>query len=136
MAENNKERTKHANTVIKNHVVWSMGAGFIPVPIVDFFAVGAIQLDMVRQLARVYDIDFKEQQGKAVISALSGTSVAQMGARAVKFIPGVGSLLGGVTLAVLSGASTFAVGESFKRHFDTGGHLPGFRFEATEEDLR
>ena len=49
------ERTKHADTIIRNHIVWSMGAGMIPIPIADFFAVSAIQLDMVRQLCKLYD---------------------------------------------------------------------------------
>ena len=54
----NKEiRTKHADTIIRNHVIWSMGAGLIPVLIADIFAVSALQLDMIRQLCKVYDID-------------------------------------------------------------------------------
>ena len=60
-----------ANSVIRNHLVWAMGAGFIPVPVADFFAVGAIQLDMVRQLCRVYDLEFKESEGKAIITSLT-----------------------------------------------------------------
>ena len=121
-----ENKIKHANTIIKNHMVWSMGAGFIPVPFVDLVAVTAIQLDMIRQLSRVYDVDFKETSGKAIITSLSGTSIARMGSRAVKFIPGVGSILGGVTLAVLSGASTYAIGEVFKAHFDKGGTFLDF----------
>ena len=50
MSENQEIRTSNANSVIKNHMIWSMGAGFIPVPIADLFAVSAIQLDMIRQL--------------------------------------------------------------------------------------
>ena len=95
-------------------------------PIADFFAVGAIQLDMIRQLCKVYDIDFKETEGKAVITALTGSGLARLGARAVKFIPVVGTMIGGVTLAVLSGASTYAIGEVFKKHFDTGGTFLDF----------
>lgn len=117
---------KHANSIIKNHMVWSMGAGFIPVPWVDLVAVTAVQLDMIRQLSRVYDVDFKETSGKAIITSLSGASVARMGTRAVKFIPGVGTILGGVTLAILSGASTYAIGEVFKLHFDKGGTFLDF----------
>ena len=127
MSENaNEARTAHCNSVIKNHMIWSMGAGFIPVPIADFFAVSAIQLDMIRQLAKIYEIDFKETEGKAIISALTGSGLARLGARAVKFIPGVGSILGGVTLAVLSGGSTYALGEVFKKHFETGGTFLDF----------
>lgn len=124
--KSDKSRTAHANSVIKNHMIWSMGAGFIPVPIADFFAVGAIQLDMIRQLCKVYDVDFKETEGKAVITALTGSGLARLGARAVKFIPVIGTAIGGVTLAVLSGASTYAIGEVFKTHFETGGTFLDF----------
>jgi len=124
--EEKARKSVKANGIIKNHMIWSMGAGFIPVPVVDFFAVSAIQLDMIRQLCGVYEIDFKETQGKAFITALTGGMVAQIGARAVKFVPGIGSVLGGVTLAVLSGASTYALGEVFKTHFETGGTFLDF----------
>lgn len=119
-------KTEISNSIIQNHMVWSMGAGFIPIPIVDLFAVSAIQLDMIRQMCKVYDIDFKGTEGKAIITALTGSSLARIGARAVKFIPGVGSILGGVTMAVLSGGSTYALGEVFKKHFETGGTFLDF----------
>lgn len=119
-------RGDSADSIIKNHMIWSMGAGFIPVPIADLFAVSAIQLDMIRQLCKLYEVDFKQTEGKAVITALTGSGLARLGARAVKFIPGVGSILGGVTMAVLSGASSYALGEVFKKHFETGGTFLDF----------
>lgn len=122
-------KTAHADTIIRNHMIWSMGAGFIPVPVADFFAVSAVQLDMIRQLSNVYGVDFKQTQGKAVITALTGSSLARLGARAIKLIPGVGSVLGGVSLAILSGASTYALGEVFKSHFETGGTILDFDVE-------
>ena len=45
---------------------------------------------------------------------------------AVKLIPGIGTIIGGVTMAILSGASSFAVGEVFKKHFETGGTILDF----------
>jgi len=121
------ERTKHADTIIRNHIVWSMGAGMIPIPIADFFAVSAIQLDMVRQLCKLYDLDFKENEMKAIVTALTTSGFAKAGARmAIKLIPGIGSVVGGVTMAILSGASSFAVGEVFKKHFETGGTILDF----------
>ena len=67
-------RGESASSIIKNHMIWSMGAGFIPVPIADLFAVSAIQLDMIRQLCKVYDIDFKQTEGKAMITAAGRSS--------------------------------------------------------------
>ena len=121
------EREKHADTIIKNHIIWSMGAGLIPVPIVDFFAVSGIQLDMIRQLCKLYEQNFEESQGKAIITSLTGSGLARMGAKAmIKFIPGIGSVIGGVTMSVLSGASSYALGEVFKKHFETGGTFLDF----------
>ena len=121
------EKRESTDKVIRNHIVWSMGAGLIPVPIADFFAVSAIQLDMVRQMCKIYDVDFKETEGKAVISSLTGSGLARLGARAaIKFIPGIGTMIGGMTMAALSGASTYALGEVFRKHFETGGTFLDF----------
>lgn len=115
-----------SHSIIKNHMIWSMGAGLVPVPIVDFFAVGAIQLDMIRQLSKIYEIDFKETEGKALITAFTGSGLARLGAGAIKFIPGVGQLLGSLTMSALSGATTYALGEVFNKHFETGGTFLDF----------
>ncbi len=120
------EKKIRADAMIKNHMVWSMSAGFIPVPIADMLAVTAIQMDMVRSLSRIYDVEFKESQGKALITSLAGSGVARLSANAVKFFPGIGTLVGGLTMAALSGASTYAVGEVFKKHFQTGGTFLDF----------
>jgi len=121
------EKAKHADTVIRNHVLLSMGAGLIPVLLADIFAVSAMQLDMIRQLCRVYDRDFTESQGKAIVSALTTSTLSRAGARSlVKLIPGVGTVVGGVTVSIFAGASTYALGEVFKKHFESGGTILDF----------
>lgn len=123
----NQERSKHAESVIRNHILFSMGAGVIPFPVVDIFAVSAAQLDMIRQLCRVYDVDFAETKGKAIVSSLTTATLARMGAGSlVKMIPLFGTYLGGVTNAVMAGASTYALGNVFKIHFETGGTILDF----------
>ncbi|HHH53340.1 MAG TPA: DUF697 domain-containing protein [Bacteroidetes bacterium] len=122
MEEIKEIKNNSCELVIKNHMIWSMGAGFIPIPLLDFAAVSYIQLDMIKQLAKIHEVDFKESEGKAIITSLTSAGLAKAGAaRAVKFIPVIGSYLGGVATAVLSGASTYAIGQAFKRHFETGG---------------
>ena len=118
---------KRGDRTIRNHVMWSMGAGFIPFPVADFLAVAAVQLDMIRTLSNVYNVDFKETEGKALISSITGSGLSRVGANAlVKMIPGVGSLIGGVSMSVLSGASTYGLGQVFKKHFETGGTFLDF----------
>ena len=124
------QKAKHAETVIRNHVLFSMGAGVIPVPIVDILAVGAMQLDMIRQLCKVYDVDFAETQGKAIVSSLTMATLARLGAGSLaKMIPVIGSLLGGVTNAAMAGASTYALGQVFRVHFENGGTVLDFDVE-------
>jgi uncharacterized protein (DUF697 family) len=121
------ERNKHADTIIRNHVVWAMGAGFIPVLIADIFAVSALQLDMIRQLCKAYDVDFQQTQGKAIVTSLTSSTLARVSAGSlVKLVPGLGSILGGVTISVFAGASTYALGEVFKKHFESGGTILDF----------
>jgi len=127
MTEQDNERSKHAETIIRNHVLWSMGAGLIPVVVADVFAVSALQLDMIRQLARVYNIDFSETQGKAIVTSLTSATIARITAGSVaKLIPVVGSVVGGISNSIFAGASTYALGEVFKKHFDSGGTFLDF----------
>ena len=41
-------------------------------------------------------------------------------------IPGLGSIIGGITVSVFAGASTYALGEVFKKHFSSGGTILDF----------
>ncbi len=127
MSNNESERAKHVDTIIRNHVIWSMGAGLIPVLIADIFAVSALQLDMIRQMCKVYDVDFSETQGKAIVTSLTSSTLARVTAGSlVKMLPVVGPIIGGVTVSVFAGASTYALGQVFKRHFESGGTILDF----------
>ena len=121
--------SNQSEEIIKSHVIWAIGGGLIPLPIVDFVAVTSIQLDMVRQLCDLHDVNYEKQAGKSLVSALAGTSLASIGASFVKAIPGIGSLLGGVSMSLMSGASTYALGTVFQTHFSRGGNLDNLSVE-------
>lgn len=112
-----------AEKAIKNHALYAAGGGLIPIPVLDFVAVTGIQIDLVQNLCDVYNINFYRNQGKSVISALVGTSLASIGSSLIKAIPGVGSLLGGFSMSILSGATTYAIGQVFATHFERGGTM-------------
>jgi uncharacterized protein (DUF697 family) len=116
-------REAQAAAVVNRHVLWSLGAGLIPVPLADIAAVTAIQMDALQQLAKVYEVDFSADQGKRFVASLTGSAIARTGASLVKAIPGVGTVLGGVSMSALSGASTYAVCQVAIRHFRTGGTI-------------
>ena len=122
-----------AQSIVKSHVMYSLGAGLVPIPLLDIAAVSAVQLDMLKQLAKLYGKDFKESAGKGWISAIAGSTMARMGASLVKTIPGIGSILGGVTMSALSGASTFSIGQVFIWHFGGGGDFMNINFDKARE---
>ena len=117
-----REQLKHADTVIRNHVMWSAASGAIPIALADVAAVSAVQVDMIRQLCNVFDTDFSATKGKALVSSVTTAALARVGvASVVKMVPIAGTLVGSVTGSVLAGASSFALGQAFKTHLSQGG---------------
>ncbi len=122
-----------ADKIIKKHVIWALGGGLIPVPLLDFAAVTAIQIDMLSQLTRLYGVDYDAATGKSFVAALTGTTFAKIGSSLLKIVPGIGSVLGGVSMSILSGASTYAVGRVAVEHFESGGNLFDVNWDAAKK---
>ena len=116
-------KEQQANKIVRQHVLWSLGGGLVPVPMLDIAAVTAIQIDMLKQLTSLYGIDYSKSRGKAFASALTGSTFARIGASVVKAIPGIGTVIGGLSMSVLSGASTYAIGQVAISHFEASGNL-------------
>jgi uncharacterized protein (DUF697 family) len=114
-------RHEQGESIIRSHTLWAMGAGLMPVPLLDVAAVTAVQMDLVRSLAKLHGIDVTVASGKAFVSALAGGTLARLGASLVKSVPGVGTVVGGASMSILSAASTFAIGHVLLKHFETGG---------------
>jgi len=127
--EINQNKRAKADKIVQNSVLWTIGAGFIPIPIADMVAVTAIQVDMIKKIGEVYEMKASEASLKSWISTLSGSVISRFGADAIKFIPGIGSVIGGISVAVLSGASTYAVGQVFIEHFESGGDFTNFEVD-------
>ncbi len=115
------ERGETANKLVDRFALWSGVAGLIPIPVVDVLAVGGLQIQMLRRLSQIYDVQFSENRGKALIAALAGTMIpatSGMGAAsAMKAIPVVNILAAGFVMPVLSAGATFAIGKAFIQHF-------------------
>ncbi len=118
-----KEKQTKSSEIIRNHVGFSLGAALVPFPGADLLAVSAVQLNMLRQLAKLYNVAFYDSLGKNILSAIVGGSVARLGASLVKAIPGIGTLIGEISMPVLSGASTWALGRTVANHIENGGTM-------------
>lgn len=120
-------KTEKANQIIRNHAWFATVPGFVPVFILDTIGITAVQLDMIRQLCTLYERDFNAEKGKSIAVALSSTLTGRLPGyalrRGLKAIPGIGWILGGLTLSALASASTYATGAVFREHFRKGGSL-------------
>ncbi len=124
------ERLVRARSLTKNYILVSAGIGLVPLPLADLAGVMALQVKLVHGLAKVYEVPFKENVTKSLLaSLLSGASsvIGVMGlASLAKTIPVLGTLAGGGGVAVTAASVTFATGEVFTRHFESGGTLLDF----------
>nr|WP_294549496.1 DUF697 domain-containing protein [uncultured Rhodopila sp.] len=127
-------RSLAADSVIKDYVLAAVATSVLPLPLVDVAAVFAIQLRMIQKLAQLNGKPFSEQAVRGTVTSLAG-GVLGYGAGTVvalsiaKFVPGIGAALGIASLPVVVGATTFAIGRVYQKHFD--GNTPVF-FDLSE----
>ena len=121
--EDPAKRRSKADAVIKEHMLWSIGAGLVPIPLFDIAAVSALQIGMLKQLSKLYGIDHDKESGKIFVTALTGTGLAKIGASLFKALPGIGTLIGGLSMSAFSGASTYALGQVAVTTLETKGNL-------------
>jgi uncharacterized protein (DUF697 family) len=123
-------REESAAKLVNRFAVWSGVAGLIPLPVIDVAAVAGLQIQMLRRLSQIYDVEFSENRGKALIAGLAGSMIpATSGlgaASALKAVPILGILAAGFVMPVLSAGATYAIGKAFVQHFESGGTLLDF----------
>ena len=81
---------------------------------------------MIRDIANVYGVDFKEKPVRSIITTLVGDLGAIGVMSGVKAIPVLGSFIGGFTTSLTGAAATYGLGKVFTQHFDQGGTLLNF----------
>ncbi len=136
------EKAKH---IVQRYIYWSMGAGLIPVPFVDLAAVFGIQVKMLYDLSKEYELAFSKSRVKSLVSSLVGGAVPTAAGGALstlafgslaKTLPYIGTMVGVVTVPVFCGASTYALGRVFTQHFASGGTFLDFDPAAVREYYR
>ncbi len=78
-------------------------------------------------------VKYTESNGKKLVVALTGTTLAKIGSSFLKVIPGFGSVIGGVSMAILSGASTYAVGQVAIQQFELGNDIFNIDIDIAQE---
>ncbi len=140
MSENTpavNDKTEEAQGIVQTSMYCALAAGIVPIPVFDFVAVTGIQLEMLRRLSNLYGVEFMQNKGKNILGALTGggfsSSLSPILASTIKVIPVVGSALGAVSMPVISGAATYAIGKVFIQHFESGGTFLTFDPKAVKD---
>lgn len=113
------------DTLIRHHVWTAMAVGLVPIPLVDLAGILGVQLNLMRKLANYYRVPFLQDSVKNILSSLIGSAlpvtVAAPVASLLKVIPVIGTSVGAVSMPLVAGAATYAVGKVFIQHFASGG---------------
>jgi uncharacterized protein (DUF697 family) len=124
------QRDEAASKLIERFALWSGVAGLVPIPVVDVFAVGGLQVQMLRRLSQIYGVPFSDNRSKALVASLAGSLIpAASGIGAVsmlKTVPIAGTLAAAFVMPTLSAGATYAIGKAFVQHFASGGTLLDF----------
>ncbi|MCI5133970.1 MAG: DUF697 domain-containing protein [Candidatus Electrothrix sp. AW2] len=124
---------KKLNKIIRNHTLSSIGVGLLPAPAVDFASLLVIQSNMIREIAKLYNVPFIKEAAKNALTSLIGSAflanAMPIFSSMIKVIPVIGQTIGMVTMPISCGASTYATGKVFIRHFESGGDLVSFDSE-------
>ena len=129
-----ERRDEQASQLVDRYSLWSGAAGLIPIPIVDVAVVGGVQIQMLRKLSEIYGVPFSDNMGKSVLASLAGslipastaTTTAMGVGSLMKGMPGVGTLVGALTMPAFSAGATYIIGKVFIQHFASGGTLLDF----------
>ncbi len=132
------EREEAAKKIVKKYSLVSAGAGLIPLALVDLAAITGVQVKMIADLAKNYDIPFKKDVGKSALAGLVGGGVGtSLGTGTipslVKAVPVVGPIASWTVMPAFGGASTYAVGKVFTQHFESGGTFLNFNPDEVRE---
>ncbi len=127
-----------AMVIVKTWSQWSVVAGLTPVPVLDVIALSGAQIKMIQLLCKHYNIPFEKKVAIAVATGLIGgtlTSTIATGATRllVKNIPIMGQIFNFTVEPALSFGSTYAIGTTFVKHFESKGDLLSFKSEQMKD---
>jgi len=117
-------RDEQASQLVDRLSLWSGAAGLIPLPLVDVAAVGGVQFYMLRRLSEIYGVPFSDNRGKSILASVTGSLIpASASTSVIKSLPGIGTVIGALTMPVVSAGATWVIGKLFIQHFASGGTL-------------
>jgi uncharacterized protein (DUF697 family) len=124
-------RKTRAGQAIHRNVLWALGGGVLPLPLLDVAAVTAVELKLLKELADIYQVEFSPGIAKKIVySLLANIGLVGVGTvigiSFIKFVPFLGMSLGFISVSALVGAFTDSLGQTVLLHLEAGGTLQDF----------
>jgi len=136
--ENAENRADAAMGIVKTNMLWSAGAGVLPIPLVEFVAITAVQVKLIKELSEHYDTPFRKDLAKssviALLSSLGSVTIGKvLATSSLRAIPVIGPLIAVLSLPAISAGVSYAVGRVFISHYEMGGTLLDFDPDAVKD---
>lgn len=121
-----KSLTSRAKKTVKIHSVISGAMGVIPLPPLGVAMIIANSLKMLHKLSSIYGVEYRKDIGKAAISSfLTGCGTFSISGRLIwglsSVAPMAAPVIGVVTIPLFATSATYAIGQLFIQHFESGG---------------
>ena len=123
-----------AYKIVKRWSRWSIAASMIPTDFVDVAAISGVQVKMIYDLCKLYEVDFDRKAALAIASGVAGgaavrTLAGVLAKQMIRWTPGIGTVFILAIEPTLSYVTTNAMGLVFISHFEADGRLHDFNPE-------
>lgn len=111
-------KVKSAKSWARRYIASSFGVGFVPIPFSDASLLVPMQVALLAHITAIFGIAIDRATLVSIIAAVGGTSSATILGRSVvsnafKFIPGIGTVLGGIISGTTASVVTQALAFSY-----------------------
>lgn len=111
-------KVKSAKSWARRYIATSFGVGFIPIPFSDASLLVPMQVALLAHITAIFGMPIDRATLLSIIAAVGGTGSATFVGRSVvsnafKFIPGVGSIVGGIISGTTASVVTQALATSY-----------------------
>lgn len=118
-------RRVQALALVDRFTAWSAIGGAVPLPLLDLASIAALQVQLVRRLAALYERPFSGEAVRGTLLAASAASLSAGGGNLAgmllaRSLPW-GQLLNMWVSSGLAAATTQAIGRAYVLHFESGG---------------
>lgn len=113
-----ERKAKSARSWATKYIATSFGVGFMPIPFSDASILVPMQLTLLAHITAIFGISMDKATITSMLAAIGGTGGATYAGRyivsnAIKLIPGVGTILGGVISGATASIMTTALALSY-----------------------